>query len=87
MDSRNYWAVPFQIIQTSNLTLWNDRVFDCIKTELEKAVSRASNACEHFVRNIAILSTFWVKYPVLLTEDGGRRVEDGELRLDNGHFS
>ena len=27
-----------------------------------------------------------VKYPVLLTEDGRRRVEDGELRLDKGDF-
>ena len=25
-----------------------------------------------------------VKYPILLNEDGGRRVEDGKLRLDQG---
>ena len=53
-----------------------------MKSDLEKVASGASGACGYFVGNHAILRTFWVKYPVLLTEDGGRRVEDGEMRLD-----
>ena len=57
------------------------------QTDLEKAASSASNACGHFVGNHSILRTFWVKYPVLLTEDGGRRVEDGEFGLDQGDLS
>ena len=48
-----------------------------IAPDLEKAASGASGACRHFVQNHAILRTFLVKYPVLLTEDGGRTVEDG----------
>ena len=55
-----------------------------LAADLEKASSGASGACGQFVRNHAILRTFWVTYPVLLTEDGGRRVEDGEMRLDEG---
>ena len=51
-------------------------------TDLEKAGSDGSNTCRHFVANHAILSTFRVKYPGLLTKDGGKRVEDGEWRLD-----
>ena len=50
--------------------------------DLGKAASGASGACGHFVVNHAILRTFLAKYPVLFTEDGIRRVEDGELRLD-----
>ena len=56
-------------------------------TDLEKAGSvgsSGSGACGHLVRNHAILRTFWIKYPVLYTEEGGRRVEDGDLRLDQG---
>ena len=34
----------------------------------------------YFVGNYAILKPFHVEYPVLLTENGGRRVEDRELR-------
>ena len=49
--------------------------------DLEKA---ASGACGHFVGNHAILRTFWIKYPVLLLEDGGRRVEVWELRFGKG---
>ena len=49
--------------------------------DLEKATS---GACVYFVGNHAILRTFLVKYPVLLTEDEGRRVKDAELRLDQG---
>ena len=30
---------------------------------------------------------FWVKYTVLLTDDGRRRVENEELGLDKGDFS
>ena len=52
------------------------------KTDLEKAASGASSACGHFVRNSAILSTFGVKEPVLSTENGGKRFEERELRLD-----
>ena len=37
-----------------------------------------------FVKNPAILRAFWVKYPELLTEEGGRRIEDQELRLAKG---
>ena len=48
------------------------------KADLEKAASGSSGACGHFVGNHAILRTFWVRYPVLFTEDG----ENGELRLD-----
>ena len=55
-------------------------------SDLEKAASGASGACGHFVGNHAILRTFWVKYLVLLTEDWGGRVKDGELRLDKGDF-
>ena len=54
--------------------------------ELEKAARDASGACGHFVGNHAILRTFWVKYLVLLTEDCGGTVKDGELRLDKGDF-
>ena len=46
--------------------------------DLEKA---ASGACGHFVGNHAILRTFWVKY-----EGEGRRLEDWEMRLDQGDF-
>ena len=51
--------------------------------DLQKA---ASGACGHFVGNHTILRTFWVKYPVLLTEDGGRSFEDGKMRLDQGEL-
>ena len=51
-------------------------------SDLEKAASGASGACGHFVGNHAILRTFWAKYLILFTEDGKRRFEDGELRLD-----
>ena len=34
----------------------------------------ASGAFGHFVENHAIWRTLLVKYPVLLTEDGGKRV-------------
>ena len=53
-------------------------------SDLEKAASGASIDCRQFVRNHAFLRTFLVKYPVLLSEDGGRRVDDGELRFDKG---
>ena len=56
----------------------------CVVADLEKAASGASGACGHFVENLANLRTFSVKYPVLLAEDQGRRVEDGDLRLDKG---
>ena len=55
--------------------------------DLEKAASGARGACGHFVRNHAFFRTFLVKYPVLLIEDGGSRVEDEELMLENGNFS
>ena len=42
--------------------------------DLEKAASGASGACGLFVGNHAILG---LKYPVLLSEDGGRRVDNG----------
>ena len=45
--------------------------------DLEKAASGASSICGHFVQNPANLRTFGVKNPLLLTEDGGRRVNDG----------
>ena len=48
-----------------------------MQTDLEKAASSASGACGHFVGNPAILRTFLVKYPVLFSEDGGRRIDDG----------
>ena len=60
-------------------------------TYLEKAASGASGAsgasvasgaCEHLARNHAILRTFLIKSPSFLTQDGGRRVEDGKLRMD-----
>ena len=54
--------------------------------DLEKAASGASGACGQFVRNHIILRTFWAKYPVLYTEVGKRRVEDGDLRLDKKDF-
>ena len=47
-----------------------------------KAASGASGACGHFDGNHAILRTFWAYYPVLFTEDGKRKVENRELRLD-----
>ena len=43
------------------------------KAHLEKA---ASGTCGHLARNYAFLRTFLVEYPVLLSEDGGRRVDD-----------
>ena len=57
----------------------------CHSLDMEKVASGASGACRHFVGNHAILRTFWVKYCVLLSEDGGRRVDDGELRFDKGY--
>ena len=54
--------------------------------DLEKAASGASGVCGHFVGNRAILRTFGAKYPVLFTEDGKTRVEDGELRFDKEHL-
>ena len=53
-----------------------------VETDLEKVASGASGDCGYFVGNNAILRTFSAKYPVFFTEDGKRRVEDGELRLD-----
>ena len=55
-----------------------------VMSDLEKAASGASGTCGHFVRNYAILRTFWVKYPVLFNYDRGRRGDDGDLRLDKG---
>ena len=52
-----------------------------VQSDLEKAASSASGACGHFVGNPVILRTFWVKFPVLLTEDGGRRAGEGKLSL------
>ena len=49
--------------------------------DLEKA---ASGACGHFVWNHAILRTFWVKCSFFLGEDGGTRVDNGELRFYDG---
>ena len=49
---------------------------------MEKAASGACGACGHFVGNPAILRIFSVKYPILLAANQGRRVEDGELKLD-----
>ena len=40
----------------------------------------ASGACGHFYGNHAILR----KFCVLLCEDEGRRVDDGELMFDKG---
>ena len=54
--------------------------------DLEKAASGASGACGLFVWNHAILRTFWVKYPVLLIEDGGRRIDDVQLSFDDGYL-
>ena len=50
--------------------------------DLEKAASGASGACGHFVENPAILRTSLVKNSAFTTEDGGRGVEDGKLRMD-----
>ena len=62
---------------------WNSfEILDRNEADLEKAASGGSGACGHFVGNHGILRTFSVKYPVLLAEDQGRRVEDGELKLD-----
>ena len=54
--------------------------------DLEKAASGASGACGHFVKNHAILRTFWVENPTFLTEFGGRSVKDGKLRIDQGEL-
>ena len=61
----------------------DDFLVNC-NADLEKTTSHASGACGHFVGNQTILRTFCIKYPILLAEDGGRRVEEGELRLDKG---
>ena len=53
-----------------------------LQPDLEKVASGVSGACGHFVKNHAILRTFLVSYPVLLTEDGGGGDEYRELRLD-----
>ena len=42
----------------------------------------ASGACKQLVRNPAIFRLLLVKYPVLLTEDRERGVEDGDLWLN-----
>ena len=52
-----------------------------LSPDLEKA---SSGACGYFDRNSVIFRTFWVKYTILLAKDGGKRVEDGELRLVKG---
>ena len=52
---------------------------DLLEADLEKA---ASGACGHFVGNHTILRTFLIKYPVVLSENGGRRFDDVELRMD-----
>ena len=57
-----------------------------LEADLEKAGSGASGACGHFIGNHAILRTFLAKNPVLFTEDGRRRVGDGELRFANGEW-
>ena len=54
--------------------------------DLEKAASGASGACGHFVENHAILRTFRVKNPTFLTQDGGRSVKYGRLRIDQGEM-
>ena len=56
-----------------------------IISDLEKAVSSLSGTCRHFVGTNAILRTFSVKYPGFFIEDGGRRVEDRDLRLEDGN--
>ena len=55
---------------------------NCGTSDLEKAASGASGACGHFVENHAILRTLRVKSRAFSTQDGGRRVEDGKLRMD-----
>ena len=40
----------------------------------------ASGTYRHFVRNSSILMTCWVKYPILLTDIGEKRVKYGILR-------
>ena len=57
-----------------------------LSPDLEKAASGASGACGHFVVNPAILRTFRVRNPTFLTEDGGRRMEGGKLRMDRGEL-
>ena len=52
-----------------------------VQPDLEKAGSGGSDACVILSEIMQFLRTFWVKYPILMTEDGGRRVEDGEMRL------
>ena len=47
----------------------SDLALNIAQTDLGKAASGESSACGHFVGNHAILRTFLVKYPVLLTED------------------
>ena len=44
--------------------------------DLEKVASNANSTSEHSLRNPVILRIFYVKNPVLLTENEGRRVED-----------
>ena len=46
----------------------------------QKAACIASGDCGNFVGFVAL---FWVRYPGLLTEDEGGRVEDGDLFLFN----
>ena len=48
---------------------------------LEKVASGASGTYGHFVRNSIILMTCRVKYPILLTDIGERRVEYGKLMI------
>ena len=55
-----------------------------IVSYLEKVASGASSAYKHFVKNHAILRTFCVDYHILFTEDRGRRVDDGQLRIEKG---
>ena len=73
------WQLPTDLNLVNEVYLQDSIHVLHFKTDLEKA---ASGACRHFVGNHATLRTFWVKYPIFLTEDGGRRVEDGEMRLD-----
>ena len=53
-----------------------------VTPDLEKVSSGASGACGQFVKNPAILRTYLVENRAFLTKDGGRRVEDGKLRMD-----
>ena len=75
MVPNKYLYLEPLVMVPNKIFYWEQLVM--VPTDLEKAASGASGACGHFVGDHAILRTFCISYPVILSKDGERRVEDG----------